>query len=222
MDKAEKPDLMAYLEGLEDVADPFENISPEEPETAPQEEQEAVEITEAGLLAKYVRMRSQGSQLACRSVFAAELGWDETIDVDQVAAEMMADPANGDLRLRKGTKNDYYYSINFMSDNFAMIAALVLDKDIPRTIGDMVRFNEKTYHHPTAAAKFSLYPYNFTKVQVEQAIAALQRMAEHQDIGVITTGNQKTYLYHKIAAMPEKLAKALGEENEKDEFGRYL
>ena len=217
MSDEKKPDLKDYLESLADVEDPFADIPI--PEEAPQEE--AVEITQAHRLAEYVRMRSKGAQMACRSVMAEELGWGEDVDISQVIAEMMENPANQDIRERKGAKNDYYYSIDFMTDNFAMIAALVLDKNIPKTIAEMVRFNEKTYHQPTAAGKFTLYPYRYTKIQVEQGIATMQRQPENEDIGVVTTGNQKTYLFHKVDAMPERLAKALAEENEKDEFGRY-
>ncbi len=218
MDEPKRVDLKEYLESLEDVPDPFEGIPI--PET-PEPEEEPGEPTEAERLAEYVRMRSKAAQMACRSVFAAELGWDETVEIDQVVADMLADPKNADIRCRKGTKNDYYYSSEHMSDNFAMIAALVLDKNIPKTIADMVRFNEKTYHLPTPASKFTLYPYNYTEVQVEQAVRTLLRQPENKDIGSVTTGNKKTYLFHNIEAMPERLAKALAEENEKDEFGKY-
>ncbi len=216
MDNQDRVDLKDYLESLEDVPDPFEGIP-----IPPAPEETSTELTQANRLAAYVRMRSKGAQLACKSAFAAELEWDETVEIDQVTAEMLNDPSNEDIRHRKGTKNDYYYSITYMSDNFAMIAALVLDKNIPKTIVDMVRFNEKTYHLPTSADKFTQYPYFFTQVQVEQAIITLMRQEENKDIGKVETGNKKVYLFHDTQAMPPRLAKALAEENEKDEFGRY-
>lgn len=217
MDERKRVDLKEYLESLEDVADPFEDI----PVPADREAETPENPTEPERLAAYIRMRSKGAQLACRSVFAAELAFDDTVDIDQTIADMMADQANADIRVRKGKRNDYYYATEFMTDNFAMIAALVLDKDIPRAIADMVRFNEKTYHLPTPAMKFTKYPYNYTKVQVEQAIVALLRQPENGDIGTVVTGNKKTYLFHNIEAMPERLAKALAEDSEKDEFGKY-
>lgn len=217
MDEPQRVDLKEYLESLEDVADPFEGI----PIPSSLQEEVPTEQTEIERLADYIRMRSKGAQLACRSVLASELDWDETVDVDQLISEMMADSTNSDICLRKGIKNYYYYSTEFMSNNFAMIAALVLDKNIPKAIADMVRFNEKTYHLPTPAMKFTQYPYNYTKVQLEQGIITMLRQPENKDIGTVTTGNHKTYLFHNIDAMPERLARALAEDNEKDEFGKY-
>ena len=46
----------------------------------------------------------------------------------------------------------YYYSSANMSDNYAMIAQLIEDKDLCVMVAEMVRFNARVYpeRHPAA------------------------------------------------------------------------
>ena len=58
----------------------------------------------------------------------------------------------------------YYYSNANMSDNYARIAMLVEEKNLPKTIAEMVRFSCKTYPSPTPLDYFT--PVSYTHLDV--------------------------------------------------------
>lgn len=201
----EKPDLFDYLDTLDDVEDesiPLEEVGVEE-----------VERTEAQLLADFIRVRSQGAFLTTES--SLEKGEQ---DLEELLNSLNGDKSCQDIVSIKGAKEVYYYSNEFMSDNYAKIAVLVEDKDIPKTIVEMVRWNGKTYPCATPLYYFNNSPYFYTKAQVERALERVRQNEEYSDIGELTTGNNVRYLYSTIH-MSEKYARALAEGVEYGEYG---
>ena len=81
-----------------------------------------------------------------------------------------------------------------MANNYAMIAMLVLEKDLARTVAQMVRFNCKTYPSPTPLYHFMRSPYNYTKPQLEQALRVLKRGEDTQDIKTVVSFNDVLYM----------------------------
>ena len=64
---------------------------------------------------------------------------------------MPEDPQCADIVSRAGAKDAYYYSSANMSDNYAMIAQLIEDKDLCAMVAEMVRFNARLpQRHPAA------------------------------------------------------------------------
>ncbi len=59
---------------------------------------------------------------------------------------------------RKGAKDTYYYSTANMSDNYAMIAQLIEDKDLCVMFAEMVRFNARIYPSATPLRYFQPLP----------------------------------------------------------------
>ena len=82
-------------------------------------------------------------------------------------AEMRSIESCADIKSVKGAKDEYFYSDEVMANNDAMIAMLVLEKNIAQTVAHMVRFNCKTYPSPTPLYHFMRSPYNYTKPQLE-------------------------------------------------------
>ena len=103
-----------------------------------------------------------------------------------------------------------------MANNYAMIATLVLEKDIARTVAHMVRFNCKTYPSPTPLYHFMRSPYSYTKPQLEQALRVLKAGKDTQDIQTVVAFNDVLYMY-STDIMSERYAKALSDGNEAGE-----
>ena len=62
---------------------------------------------------------------------------------------MPTDPQCHRYRHPRGAKDTYYYSNANMSDNYAMIAQLIEDKDLCAMVAEMVRFNARVYPSAT-------------------------------------------------------------------------
>lgn len=194
----EKPELMEYLNSLPEVEDPF----------PPMEEEAEMEKSPAQELADYIRLRSSAAQVTAKSVLESEIE-----DFPQRMEELSQDETCKDIASTQGAKDIYYYSREHMSDNYAMIAALVEEKDLVETIARMVRFNCKTYPLPTPFNYFERHPYYATMPQIERAVDVLEREPKYQDIRVFANRNKAKYFYAE-GIMSEKYAKALAETEE--------
>jgi len=172
-----------------------------------------VEKTKAQLLADFIRERSMGAKLTSKRQLAAE-----EEDLEELLRSLQEDESCRDIVSARGDKDEYFYSNQYMSDNYAMIAVLVEEKNLPKTIAHMVRWNAKTYPMPTPVHYFFHSPYYYTEPQVERALHLIKQSEEYRDIGEIVTGNGVKYLYSSLH-MSEKYARALAEANEWGEFG---
>jgi len=204
---SEKVDLFDYMDSLPEVNDPFPpSENPMIPD--PNVPQEQPERKPAEMLAEYIRSRSAAAQLTPKKPLA-----EEEPQLEEMLTEMHAEASCQDIVSVQGNKDEYFYSNENMANNYAMIAMLVLEKDLPRTIAHMVRFNCKTYPSPTPLYYFMRSPYNYTKTQLDQALRMIQKDPETADIQTVTAFNGILYMYSdKI--MSQKYAKALADDGE--------
>lgn len=201
-------DLFDYMDSLPEVNDPF---PPSEPDPVPPPEPER---KPAEMLAEYIRERTRAEQLTAKKALAAE-----EEHLDEMLEELHGLESCQDIVSVQGKKDEYFYSNELMANNYAMIAMLVLEKDLPRTIAHMVRFNCKTYPSPTPLYYFMRSPYNYTKTQLDQALRMIQKDPETADIQTVTTYNDVLYMYSdKI--MSRKYAAALADNGEVGEGDR--
>lgn len=215
----EKPDLMEVLESMEDIPD--EEIPPAMLAAIEQDRIEAeklaaeppVELTPGELLADFIRRYSANAEL----VSYAELKKDDP-DIDAHLKEIEEHTELGDIMRIKGQKGTYFYSNNSMTDNYAMIAALVVEKDLAHTVAEMTRWNAKTYPAPTPMDYFTRHPYYMTIPQLERVRKELQMDEKYSDIGEVITGNNKVY-FHADPPMSKRYATALAEDTEQGEYG---
>ena len=99
---------------------------------------------------------------------------------------MPADPQCEDITTRKGAKDTYYYSTANMSDNYAMIAQLIEDKDLCVMFAEMVRFNARIYPSATPLKYFQRSPYGLAPEVIEQTWKAMQENPADADIEELT------------------------------------
>lgn len=198
-----KQDLLAYMESLPEVED-SEFGEVKMPEEAVEEEV----LTEAQHLAAYIRLRTQGVHLTTLSSLLEEVE-----NFRELEQEWENDETCQDIVSVEGKKDTYYFSTEFMSNNYAMITVLVEEKDIPRTIVRMVRFNCKTYPAPTPFNYFERTPYLYTNAQLERAAAMIGNTEEYQDIQVLNNNMGEPFFY-STEHMSEKYARALAKVDE--------
>lgn len=206
-ESGEKVDLFDYMDSLPEVNDPFPpSENPMIPD--PNEEPEQPERKPAEMLAEYIRNRSAAALLTPKKSLA-----EEEPQLEEMLTELHTLETCQDIVSVTGRKDEYFYSNENMANNYAMIAMLVLEKDLPHTIAHMVRFNCKTYPSPTPLYYFMRSPYNYTKTQLDQALRMIQRDPETADIQTVTTFNGILYMYSdKI--MSRKYAAALADDGE--------
>lgn len=189
-------DLLDYMESLPEVEDPFPPSPPAEPCPAP-------EKTPAELLADFIRARTVAAQLTPLALIRQEdEHWEELL------AQMAEIESCADIQAVHGERDTYYYSDATMAHNYAMIAAYIEDKDIPRTIAQMVRFNCKTYPAPTPLYYFMRHPYSYTKPQIDRALTELKRREGFSDIEETAAFNGVVYLF-STQSMSPRYAQAL-------------
>lgn len=198
-------DLFDYMDSLPEVEDPFPPSEPE-PEAEPEPERKPGE-----LLAEYIRERSRAAQLTPKKPLA-----EEEEHLEEMLEEIRGLESCQDIKSVNGNKDEYFYSDEIMANNYAMIAMLVLEKDLPRTVAHMVRFNCKTYPSPTPLYYFMRSPYNYTKPQLDQALHMIQLGEDTQDIKTVEAFNGVLYMYAE-GIMSRKYAKALADDGEAGE-----
>lgn len=198
----EKPELMEYLHSLPDVEDIYEDAA-EEPD-----EEEETPLTEVQKLAGYIRIRSASSCITSEKSLIEEVE-----NYEELIEELKTDETCGDIKSVKGNKDIYFYSSQNMSDNYAMIASLVEEKDLVETLASMTRFNCKTYPVPTPLVYFERSPYLATPAQLDRALSVMSQNESYSDIKVFENSKKLKYLYSE-ELMSERYAKALAEDEE--------
>lgn len=211
---AQKIDIFDYMDSLPEVEDPFtpsENPMIEDPneEKEPDDQQPQGEV-----LAEYIRERTRAVQLTPKKPLA-----EEEPEIDQIIDEMRGLESCKDIHSVKGQKDEYFYSDEIMANNYAMMAMLVYEKDIPHTIAQIVRHNCKIYPAPTPKEYFTRHPFSYTYPQIDHAIHMIEKNEAYKDIKTLETWNKQTYLYSEDI-MTYKYAYALADDAETSEGDR--
>ncbi|MDO5378633.1 MAG: hypothetical protein Q4G52_09900 [Clostridia bacterium] len=200
-----KQDLFDYMESLPDVEDPYPPFAPEpekQPEPAP---------TQAQILASYIRERTRAAMLTPLSLLHSEVE-----EADKLLEEMEKDESCQSVLKIEGEKDMYYYDSGLMTRNYAMIAMLIADKDLERTIAEMVRWNCRTYPSPTPVDYFQRHPYYLTRVQIDLALSHIEKNERFADIKRFVSKKGILFLYSENV-MSERYAKSLADFAEDEE-----
>ena len=181
---AAKPELLDFLAGEPEAEnDPFAD---QPTKTAP----ELPELTPAQELAGYIRARSAAALITPHALLLEEVE-----NADELLAQMPADPQCTDIVTRAGAKDTYYYSNANMSDNYAMIAQLIEDKDLCVMFAEMVRFNARIYPSATPLKYFQRSPYGLAPEVIEQTWKAMQENPKYADIEELTNNQNERFLF---------------------------
>jgi len=201
-DDAEKPQLLDFLAAAPEAeGDPYAD---QPTVTAP----ELPELTPAQELAGYIRSRSAAALVTPHALLVSEVE-----NADELLAQMPADPQCADIVSRTGAKDTYYYSSANMSDNYAMIAQLIEDRDLCVMVAEMVRFNARVYPSATPLRYFRRSPYDLTQEAIEQTWQAMQGRPEYADIEELTNNQNERFLF-STKPPPRRYAKAISDVDE--------
>lgn len=201
-DDAEKPQLLDFLAAAPEAeGDPYADqptvTTPELPELTPAQE-----------LAGYIRSRSAAALVTPHALLVSEVE-----NADELLAQMPADPQCADIVSRTGAKDTYYYSSANMSDNYAMIAQLIEDRDLCVMVAEMVRFNARVYPSATPLRYFRRSPYDLTQEAIEQTWQAMQGRPEYADIEELTNNQNERFLF-STQHLTRRYAKAISDVDE--------
>ncbi|NBN73827.1 YdhW family putative oxidoreductase system protein [Proteus sp. G2615] len=90
---------------------------------------------------------------------------------------------------------DYFYSDEFMSDNFAQLQLLNHHADICTAIAGVVRFECETYPRPLKQSMLMSDPFHYTTSEIEDALTLMKDHPDFQDIQQILASNDAPYLF---------------------------
>ena len=201
-DAAEKPQLLDFLAAAPEAeGDPYAD---QPTVTAP----ELPKLTPAQELAGYIRSRSAAALVTSHALLVSEVE-----NADELLAQMPEDPQCADIVSRAGAKDAYYYSSANMSDNYAMIAQLIEDKDLCVMFAEMVRFNARIYPSATPLKYFQRSPYGLAPEVIEQTWKAMQENPAYADIEELTNNQNERFLF-STKHLTRRYAKAISDVDE--------
>ena len=197
-----KPELLDFLAAAPDAEnDPYAD---QPTKTAP----ELPELTPAQQLAGYIRSRSAAALDTAHAQLTSEVE-----NADELLAQMPQDPQCEDIVSRTGAKDTYYYSSANMSDNYAMIAQLIEDRDLCVMFAEMVRFNARIYPSATPLRYFQRSPYGLAPDEIEQTWKTMQGRPEFADIEELTNNQNERFLF-STQYLTRRYAKAISDVDE--------
>ena len=197
-----KPELLDFLASAPEAEnDPYAD---QPTVTAP----ELPRLTPAQELAGYIRSRSAAAAVTSHALLISEVE-----NADELLAQMPEDPQCADIVSRTGAKDTYYYSSDNMSDNYAMIAQLIEDKDLCVMVAEMVRFNARVYPSATPLRYFRRSPYSLTPEAIEQTWQTMQGKPEFSDIEELTNNEGEKFLF-STKHLTRRYAKAISDVDE--------
>ena len=197
-----KPELLDFLAAAPDAEnDPYAD---QPTKTAP----ELPELTPAQQLAGFIRSRSAAALVTAHAQLASEVE-----NADELLAQMPQDPQCEDIVSRTGAKDTYYYSSANMSDNYAMIAQLIEDRDLCVMFAEMVRFNARIYPSATPLRYFQRSPYGLAPDEIEQTWKTMQGRPEFADIEELTNNQNERFLF-STQYLTRRYAKAISDVDE--------
>ena len=197
-----KPELLDFLAAAPDAEnDPYAD---QPTKTAP----ELPELTPAQQLAGFIRSRSAAALVTAHAQLTSEVE-----NADELLAQMPQDPQCEDIVSRTGAKDTYYYSSATMSDNYAMIAQLIEDRDLCVMFAEMVRFNARIYPSATPLRYFQRSPYGLAPDEIEQTWKTMQGRPEFADIEELTNNQNERFLF-STQYLTRRYAKAISDVDE--------
>lgn len=170
-----------WLQGRrEQVADADEQAEPESP---------------AEIVADFIRQSSANGQLVARELFLLPPYSVKEVELVPLLETLREGLAGDDIAWAQGSQDDYYYSTQTMTANYADMCVQVVEKDICRAIALAVRFDCQTYPRPYKIAMLEQSPYGFEPQQIQAALAAIETHPDYADIRTVASSNDVPYLF---------------------------
>jgi hypothetical protein len=111
---------------------------------------------------------------------------------------LIAEVAEDDIKLMRGTRDTYYFSENHITAAYALHLFRVVERDPARMVADTVRDESRTYPRPTPAYVFLGPPFNMTEAQLDGVLWQISQRNDMTDIKSTTVSNGALYLYSTL------------------------
>jgi hypothetical protein len=111
---------------------------------------------------------------------------------------MVAEAAEDDIKLMRGTRDIYYFSENFMTAAYALHLFRVMEKDPARMVADTVRDESRIYPRPTPAYAFLHPPFSMKEAELDGVLWQISQRNDMTDIKSTTVSNGALYLYSTL------------------------
>ncbi|EPP4620352.1 YdhW family putative oxidoreductase system protein [Escherichia albertii] len=147
------------------------------------------------ILAAFIRQHSVAGQLVARAMFLSPPYSVAEEDLSALLESIRQNADYADIVCMTGSKDDYYYSTQTMSENYTAMLLQVVEQDICRAIAHAVRFECQTYPRPYKAAMLMQAPYSFQEAQIDAALSAMDIAPEYADIRHIESSTAVLYLF---------------------------
>ena len=156
--------------------------------------EEVAELSAEQHLANAIRQCSkEGELLATSTLYDAPYSLTEE-DIAQLETALKSDEFI-DIAHLSLNGEDYYYSDEFMSDNFAQLQLLNRHADICTAIAGVVRFECETYPRPLKQSMLMSEPFKYTASEIEDALTLMKTHPDFQDIQQVLASNDAPYLF---------------------------
>lgn len=124
----------------------------------------------------------------------AGTGDGEALSVEALEA-LIADAAEDDIKLMRGTKDTYYFSESHITAAYALHLFRIAERDPAKMIADTVRDESRIYPRPTPAYIFLDSPFNMTESQLDGVLWQISQRNDMTDIKNTTVSNGALYLF---------------------------
>lgn len=138
-----------------------------------------------------------------------EEGDDEPTTLEAAFAALPA-ISHGDIQVLHGSKADYLYSSDFMTDTYANWAFLAREDDKVQTFVYVVREDSRVYPRPMVYRSLLNPPFSMTEDEVLQCWQTVQETGEFPDIASCSASNGDVYFF-STDFISERYAQSLAE-----------
>lgn len=111
---------------------------------------------------------------------------------------LIAEAAEDDIKLMRGTKDTYFFSENHVTSAYALHLFRVMERDPAKMIADTVRDESRMYPRPTPAYIFLESPFNMNEAQLDGVLWQISQRNDMDDIKSTTVSNGSLYLYSTL------------------------
>lgn len=108
---------------------------------------------------------------------------------------LLAEQADEDIKLMRGSRDVYYFSESFMTAAYALHLFRVAEKDPARMVADTVRDESRIYPRPTPVSTFLDVPFRMTRAELDGILWQISQRNDMTDIKQTTASDGSLYLY---------------------------
>ncbi|MBC2855125.1 hypothetical protein H3N56_01275 [Cetobacterium sp. 2A] len=168
-------------------------------------------------ISNYIREISKQGKIVKKDELLKEPLSLEASKLEDILQEMSADEEFKDILKISEKDKEFFYSSEYVSDNYAELLVSLEEKNLVKTICEVVRRESKLYPRPTALNLFKLSPFKGTDEELEKTLEEIEKNKEYEDVKTVSATNGVIYLYSDLY-MTKPHARGLCEWVEVEQF----